>query len=93
MKRRFSIILILALIFFLLGFISTIFIDFRGYLGIEKETFIPVDNESNEDIVIDYEEENIEEEIIEEAKISNLKILAVGDIMFHSPSKCSLNKD
>lgn len=94
MKRRFSIILILALIFFLLGFISTIFVDFRGYLGIEKETFIPVDNESNEDIVIDYEEENIEEEIIEEAKISNLKILAVGDIMFHSPQlNAAFNKE
>ncbi|NLK43336.1 MAG: CapA family protein [Tissierellia bacterium] len=83
MNRKFYIILMLVLAFFLLGFISTIFMDFQGIMGNEKETYTHVEDDENVDIV-DIAEDH-EEETLEEAKISNIRILAVGDLMFHSP--------
>lgn len=88
MKKKLNIILALIFTFFLLGLISTIFIDFKGIMGNEQETYIHTDDEIGEEIIVDYEEE-----IIEEEKISNVRLLAVGDIMFHSPQfNAALNK-
>ena len=50
----------------------------------KKKPYISQDEETSGEIVVESEGETIEEPI-EEAKISNIKILAVGDIMFHSP--------
>lgn len=89
MKKKLNIILALIFTFFLLGLISTIFIDFKGIMGNEQETYIHTDDEIGEEIIVDYEEE-----IIEEEKISNVRLLAVGDIMFHSPQfNAALNKE
>ncbi|NLV88654.1 MAG: CapA family protein [Tissierellia bacterium] len=93
MKRKFYLVLAFAMILFLLGFISTIFIDFQELMGNEKETYISQDEETSGEIVVESEGETIEEPI-EEAKISNIKILAVGDIMFHSPQyNAAFNKE
>ncbi|HEY8361687.1 MAG TPA: CapA family protein [Tissierellaceae bacterium] len=89
MKRKFSVIIILILSFFIIGFISAIFFEY--YRGIDRggEAVVNLDEEDND--VGDTQEE---EEIPEEPKISNIKILAVGDIMFHSPQfKAAFNKE
>ena len=70
------------MILFLLGFISTIFIDFQELMGNEKPHISQMKKQVRNSCRV--EGETIEEPI-EKQKISNIKILAIGDIMFHSP--------
>lgn len=84
-KRHFALVLLLFLSIGLLGFTIG-----KGLISTEADIVI------NEDGVETKIEEDIKEEIevIEEHKISTIKLLAVGDIMFHSPQyRAAYNKE
>lgn len=92
MKKRW-ILLILVLSFCLLGFIGT-----AAYMGLTSlegnllNEYTEVSKGIEEEPIIEDVEDIVE--IIEEPKISNIKLLAVGDIMFHSPQyKAAYNKE
>lgn len=89
-KRYFALILFLSLFTGLLGFTIS-----KELLSTQADMIID-EVEVNKDVE-DIKEEIIEEiieVIIEEPKISSINLLAVGDIMFHSPQyKAAYNKE
>lgn len=93
MKKR-RVILILILSFCLLGFIGTAaYMRITSLEGNLSNEYIEVGKEIDEKEPI-INEDNEVVEIIEEPKVSSIKLLAVGDIMFHSPQyRAAFNKE
>lgn len=83
MKKRLLILslLLLILISVIFGCCLTAFVHVEG-----KDTFVEnVDMPSNTGVDNHKEKESVQEEIIEEPSVLNIKLLAVGDLMFHMP--------
>lgn len=93
MKKR-RVLLILILSFCLLGFIGTAaYMRLTSLEGNLSNEYIEVGKEIDEKEPI-INEDNEVVEIIEEPKVSSIKLLAVGDIMFHSPQyRAAFNKE
>ncbi len=93
MKKR-RILLILFLSFCLLGFIGTA--AYMRLTSLERSLsneYIEVSKNIDEDEPIIKDAGDIAE-TIEESKIATIKLLAVGDIMFHSPQyRAAFNKE
>lgn len=88
MRRKLKIFILILGSLFLLAFITGKYVSSLAFLKNDEDAYIPIDNGTEEVI------EDLEEELVEEEKISNIKILAVGDIMFHSPQyKAAFNKE
>lgn len=75
------------IIFILLIILSISLMGFTVYKGIVSWGSNSSNNSTEvvKDISEEFSDEKLETEIVEEPKISNIRLLAVGDIMFHSP--------